>query len=348
MKKFALFATLCLLFSCTSSFESDPVQYHQLINEAELLICDEKFAAAHAVYEQAFQQLEKPFGKDVFNAALCSAYSGNTLVMKEELQLLLNNMADPSKVYTTFVGKHLSVSEWEGMMQNREIDYDSALRAQMQELWERDQLFRPDYDNYDDTINANRKINLAIIRTYTAEQGLPSHFELGYPDQLRKHPHYIVLHHSAQRRSSDKSVLDLEPMLREAVFDGRMDPELAIQYLAFQNDPEKGAFDPYTTLQVSHPLLPDSLAQRRNLPFRTAEELSAIDATRQKWLANSTSDIAQKTAFLEAHKERDFFFSSVNTAVYKLAADVSAEEAVQMYEFLNRVDEMPGNPGGTP
>lgn len=317
--------------ACTNGQQTDVSAYHARINEAELALCEQEYQAAILAYEAAFQLLPKPFGKDVMNAALVCGLQSDRAGLQAHLQTIINNTEDLTYVAQVFVPDYLSAAEWAKLLAQRAPAYDADLLAEMKAINARDQLFRPLYETHDDTINANRLINLGRIQELTASQGYPSHFELGYRRRLIGQGHDIVLHHTAQRRSRDKSVLDLEPLLREAVEAGRFDPEFALVYLNYQQDPQKGSYDTYSSWQFTHAGLPDSLSQRVWYPKWEAAQIEANNAVRRSWHANSIEDIQSKTEFLQ-HTEIPFRFSSVRKSVAKLASDLDPQSALDQYQ----------------
>ncbi|WP_046745424.1 hypothetical protein [Kordia zhangzhouensis] len=219
------------------------------------------------------------------------------------------------------------------LVYKREIKYNQKLRTEFNEIHARDQLFRPMYETHDDTINSIRKINLKRILELTDSDGFPSQVELGYDNYLRQQPHYIILHHTAQRRSYDKTVIDLEPILKSAVKSGRFDPEQAIFYLNFQNDMEKGSFEVYSSWQYKHPILPDSLNNKIWFPKLTKEQISKVNEKRKEWYANSISDIVRKTEFLNK-SDLPFVFTSVRKSIANLHDDFDKETALKQYNGM--------------
>jgi len=200
-------------------------------------------------------------------------------------------------------------------------------------------MFRPMYDTHDDTINANRKINLKRILELADSNGFPSQVELGYSDYLRSQPHDIVLHHTAQRRSYDKTVVDLEPILKTAVQNGRFDPEQAIFYLNYQDDKEKGRFEVYSSWQYKHPLLPDSLNNKVWFPKLDEQQLTIVNDKRKEWYANSITDIITKANFLNK-SGLPFIFTSVRKSIGNLHNDFDKTTALEQYElFTMRMTE---------
>lgn len=330
MKNIIYLLLLTIISSCSENKEYNSEKYFEYINNAELAICDENFEKAIKEYEVAFNAIEKPFGKDVFNAALSSQLIKNYEKRDNYLQQIINNSNELDFVKSVFVSKYMTEKEWKKLVSKRELKYDQKLRTEFNEIQARDQLFRPMYETHDDTINSNRKINLKRILELADTDGFPSQVELGYSEYLRSQPHDIVLHHTAQRRSYDKTVTDLEPILKSAVKNGRFDPEQAIYYLNFQDDQEKGRFEVYSSWQYKHPLLTDSLNSKIWFPKLDEQQTRIANELRNQWYANSLSDITKKTEFLN-NSEFPFIFSSVKKSIAELRDDFDKETALEQY-----------------
>lgn len=332
MKHIFCLILLVISLSCSKTKEYNSEKYFKHINSAELAICNENFEKAVKEYEIAFDAIEKPFGKDVFNSALSSQLTNNVEKRDVHLLQIINNSNELDFVKSVFVSNYMTEQEWNILESKREIKYDQTLRTEFNEIYDRDQLFRPMYETHDDTINSNRKINLKRILEVTDSGGFPSQVELGYSNYLRRQPHDIVLHHTAQRRSYDKTVIDLEPILKSAVVNGRFDPEQAIFYLNFQNDQEKGKFEVYSSWQHQHPLLPDSLNNKVWFPKLSKEQTLMVNAKRKEWFANSISDIKTKGKFL-SESGLPFIFSSVRKSIGNMPNDFDKATALEQYKM---------------
>ncbi|MGS2727153.1 hypothetical protein ACU8DI_11140 [Psychroserpens sp. BH13MA-6] len=307
-------------------------KYHILTNKAEIAICDGDFDGASKYYSLAFKKIKKPFGPDVYNAALSNQLSNNLDERNLNLQLLINNSDDLSLLRSIFVNTYIDENLWNAFIEKRTTEYDSRLRNEFKSIWERDQLFRPMYDTHNDTIQANRKINMNRILAITDSLGFPSHMELGYRKSLRGQNHDVVLVHTSQRRSGDKSTIDLEPILCKAVNEGRFDPEQAISYMHFQNDKDKGNFEVYSTWQYRHHLLPDSLNNKIWLPNLNKEKYESANRIRKKWNADQLDDIAIKSDF-NSKSNIPFIFTSVMTFIENMSTDLTLEEALEQYKM---------------
>jgi hypothetical protein len=87
MKKLLL---LLLFYSSISYGQIDFTRiYHPIINEAELAIVDTNYHEALAFYNEAFANVEKPFAKDYYNAAVCATLIGKMPVAFDFLEKIV-------------------------------------------------------------------------------------------------------------------------------------------------------------------------------------------------------------------------------------------------------------------
>ena len=332
MKKGLLLIFILLQIGCKDRARYNIELYHKMTNQAELSVCNGNYGEASSNYEKAFRSIQKPFGNDVFNAVLVNQLIQKTELRDEYLKLLINNLEDLNGIQEILVGQYISKESFNKLVKGRETDYDVKLRDEFREIEKRDQLFRPMYDTHDDTITANRIININRVLQLTDSIGYPSHIELGYDESLFGQKHDIALIHTAQRRSNDKSVLDLAPLLSKGVKDGRLDPENAIFFISMQNDKEKEAFEVYETWQLQHYLLPDSLNSKIWMRDLDASSIIRANNIRRSWNADSLEDILLKTDFLVKNK-LPFIFTSVRTSVSHMPDYYDLEKALDQYRL---------------
>lgn len=319
-----------LLFACENSGKN-AVEYFDFVNQAELKITQNNFDSAAEYYEEAFDKIDKPFGKDLYNAAIINSIIGDQKSLHDYLQILINNTEELSFIESTLVGPYISQKEWDRVLGQREIRYDKLLRSEMKRINERDQLFRPHYDTHMDTIEKIRKENLNRIFDFTRNKEFPGHQEMGYSRNLKEQPHHIVLYHTTQRRSQDKKVDRIDDLLREAVYGGKLDPEQAISYLRYQNDMGAGPYEIYTVFQVQHPLLPDSLQNKSWEKTYDQSIRKKADSVRNTWLANSMQEMSVKAKYLKS-AEHPFIFSGIHREIYQLPLEMSKKEVMERYE----------------
>lgn len=335
MNNVILFFFQILCIYCYQTPKTDIPRYYELVNQAEHLICSDSVKEAIDIYKLAFKSIDKPFGKDVYNLTLACALIKDNNNVEIYLQKLINNSDDLDFVKSKLVGQYITETLWDKLVSQKRLEYNIELRNEFKAIHNRDQLFRPMYETHDDTIKANEIINLNRINDLTKVYGFPSHQELGYTEYLRGQNHDIVLHHLAQRRSRDKSSVDLEPILRNATKSGRFDPETAIFYMNFQNDIQKGAFEVFSTWQFKHPLLPDSLNNTLWITKLGKAEYDEANRIRKEWNANPLEEITLKAAFL-SRSNLPFIFTCVKHSIANLREDIKKDEAMEQYKIFSR------------
>ena len=338
--RYILLISLILLILQSCSHKEEQLGYFQFVNSAELAICSNNFDGALELYKKAFQIIDKPFGKDLYNAALLSGIQKDSLNFRKYLGKIINNLDDYRHLKQIFMFQYGFLSEdvFQSLLANKVVDYDSVLVKEMAFIRDRDQLFRPMYDTHMDTIEVLRKLNLNRIIELSNATGFPSHRELGYPTFMRHHDHYIVLHHTAQRRSQVKSTYDMLPLLRRAVDEHRIDPEIALQYLSMQNDADKSDIVRFEVRSYRHELLPEGFAEKQFIPKFDHDKIQKADSLRSAWSASSIKDIKKKALYLNS-TSYPFIFSSVQLAVGNLKSDMSKEEILEQMEAIEYFSE---------
>ena len=78
-KLFCSYCAILLLLLAVTSCEHERKEaidyYHNLVNKAELAICEEDFRAALDNYGLAFRKIDRPFAADLYNASLAAQAS---------------------------------------------------------------------------------------------------------------------------------------------------------------------------------------------------------------------------------------------------------------------------------
>jgi len=328
-----VFPLLILIFSlasCNHERKESIENYHRLVNKAELAICEENFREALDHYGLAFRKIDRPFASDLYNASLAAQASEYWAERDQYLQQLINGSADVAMIKATFLASFMTVQEWDILESNRIRDFDQDLREELTAL---SQSTKENSTSENIALKKNphaRNKSLDRLLEIESEIGFPSHKEIGYSENQRKQPHHDVLRHSAMMRMSDKKVKDLEPILRKAVMQGRLDPELAISYMEFQDDKEKGRYENYAISQFRHPLLPDSMNYSKWIPKLNQDERKEINELRIDWLADTVEEIERKTAY-KNNSSWPFLFTSVTKEKTKMSDEYTAEEAAEQY-----------------
>jgi hypothetical protein len=306
-------ALLLSISSCKQAQEINIPRYYELVKDAEMKIVNEKYKDAVNLYQDAFPLIQKPFGKDVFNAALASQLANMPEQRNQYLQIIINNSENAEKTKSVFAGAYLDEKEWNGLIEQKVIDYDPVKRTEFEGIFKKDQLHRPHYDEFDSIIEVNEKSNLQQIISYSEDYGFPSQIKLGYPEDLISQDHHIVLLHVARRRAEDKSVMNLKNMMKSAVNAGRLDPEVALTYLYYQKDESDSAkFLPLSQYWVfKHDVLSDSLNSIVRRDSGNPAEVKAHNEFREKWYATTLTERKEKFHF-KKNTELPFIFSSIS------------------------------------
>jgi len=289
MKHFYIFIIFLSALSCNQAQEINIPRYYELVKDAEMQIVNEKYKDAVNLYQEAFPIIEKPFGKDVFNAALASELADMHEERDQYLQIIINNSENAEKTKSIFVGSYLDEQEWNSLVDQKVIDYDPVKRIEFEGILKKDQLYRPHYDEFDSIIEVNEKANMQQIISYSEAYGFPSQIKLGYPEDLVSQGHHIVLLHVARRRAEDKSVMNLKNMMKSALDAGRLDPEIAITFLYYQKDASDSAkFLPLSQYWAfTHDALPDSINSIVRRDSGILAKVKAHNEFREKWYATT-------------------------------------------------------------
>ncbi len=334
-------ALLLSISSCKQPQEINIPRYFELVKAAEMQIVSEKYKEAVNLYQDAFPLIEKPFGKDVFNAALASQLANMHEQRNQYLQIIINNSENTEKTKSVFVGSYLDEKEWNGLIKQKVIDYDPVKRAEFEGILKKDQLQRPHYNEFDSIIEVNEKANMQQIISYSEAYGFPSQIKLGYPEDLVSQGHHIVLLHVARRRAEDKSVMNLKNMMKSALDAGRLDPEVALTYLYYQKDDSDSAkFLPLSQYWAfTHDALSDSINSIVRRDSGSPAEVQAHNEFREKWYATTLNERKEKFHF-KKNTGLPFIFSSINQNMNTIDFSVLIPEDEIDEEYRNMTKGM--------
>ena len=114
------YSILCLLLilglGCDREVGYDIPRYFSLVHQAEGAICLMSYPDAADQYRKAFTFIDKPFGKDVYNAALANHLAGQTVVRNKYVQVIINNTPEMESGRTKFVPAFISEEEWSDLL----------------------------------------------------------------------------------------------------------------------------------------------------------------------------------------------------------------------------------------
>lgn len=239
-----LFFLVLLLVLCSYSNEveakPDYVKaYHPHINKAERMIMAQDYENALEHYRQAFGAVQHAFARDYYNAAVCAALTSNEKQGINYLEKLVETGASleyleqqevfaplrEHKDWKKFVKKY--PKRRKAFRENTDLD----LRADLDELWARDQFFRQAKGGlrvHGDTIKKIEAENVKMLLAWISQHGYPSEQLVGVADTLEQLPRFSIV---IQRQTIARNGFDFTPVLTKAVHEGKLDPHAAAYLL---------------------------------------------------------------------------------------------------------------------
>ena len=247
MKKVTIY--FIILLSCSRLYAQLPdslANYYQLVNKAELNIVDSNYSKAFQNYEEAFTYKKAPFGKDIYNEAICAVLLDNykkTYVNFKHLLAYGYEMDSLRKkeVLVDFFSSELGMKLKKDNEQ-KVLLYDIGLRKKYDSLFFADQYFRlkeGSYDIYGDTIKKIDIANVAIIQKLIKDHGFPSQYQVGLYSGFSYFSIQLMIIHNCVG-SHGGQFFDFTDILYSAVHKGKLDARVAL-YLFTRS--RKG--DPY-------------------------------------------------------------------------------------------------------
>lgn len=135
-------------------------------------------------------------------------------------------------------------NRWKNFLEkNKDQDnIDFELRAKMDSIADRDQLFRNksgSYQLYGDTIKVIDSLNMAYLFELVSSDKLPGESQIGVQNFYGNQRYDIVLVHYAQSTSIDIDKYKITPLIVNAVLQGKILPNKACRWIESQG----GAFN---------------------------------------------------------------------------------------------------------
>jgi hypothetical protein len=238
---------LLLVFSTAGSAlaKADYVKaYHPHINKAESLIMAQDYAGALELYQKAFAAVSQPFARDYYNAAVCAALTKKEKQGVNYLEKLVETGVSleylEAQEALTPLREHKSWKKFEKKYPKRRKEFREKtnldLRADLDELWARDQFFRQAKGGlkvHGDTIRKIEADNVKKLLAWISEHGYPGERLIGVADTLEQLPRFSIV---IQRQTVARNGFDFTPILTKAVQEGKLDPHAA----AFLIDQQQG------------------------------------------------------------------------------------------------------------
>ncbi|MBF9255233.1 hypothetical protein I2I11_18190 [Pontibacter sp. 172403-2] len=234
---------LILLNAAPAAAAPDYVtDYYPVINEAELSIIEQDYAAALNAYQYAFAAVPSPFARDYYNAAICALLLQNEKQTYEYLEKLvekgvsLEYLAQQPLLDSLAGTRHWK--KFRRKYKKRRRAYEEHvkpdLRANLDELYARDQYFRQAEGGlrvYGDTIRKIEAANVQLLLDWVEQYGYPGEDLIGVADTLEQLPRFTIV---IQRQTKARKGYDFSPILRDAVHHGQLAPQAAAYLLEQQ------------------------------------------------------------------------------------------------------------------
>ncbi len=280
--------------------------YYDSINQAELSVVELNFQRAYGIYRHAFSAFEKRHLNDLHNATLCAILVGEHVQAKEWIMEMITKGVDINTLNTHYFNK-LPEPFWEEIRQSNNFlqsvylsRIDSSYIAILDTLREREQsylIYRKPKESYDSLLYEHAK----VLHTLITERGVPPvpiygrflfpidvllhHF--GLRNQLKYPMENNIDLHAEPYKSMEYSRYDLEPILREAVFNGDLAPQFLASAMAHSERD--------STRQLGVFSLTVDLGSKTITSESTSEEnLKQIDEYRLSLGLESARDAAKK------------------------------------------------------
>ncbi|MDX5418494.1 MAG: hypothetical protein LPK09_04700 [Hymenobacteraceae bacterium] len=209
--------------------------YHPHINKAESFIMAQDYKGALESYQQAFGAVPHAFARDYYNAAVCATLTENQKQAIDYLEKLVDTGLSleyleqqealaplrEHKVWKKFVKKY--PKRRKEFREKTNID----LRADLDELWARDQYFRQAKGGlkaHGDTLRKIEAQNVKMLLAWISKYGYPGEKLIGIPDTLEQLPRFSIV---IQRQTTARNGFDFTTVLTQAVHEGKLDPHAA-------------------------------------------------------------------------------------------------------------------------
>ncbi|WP_377487353.1 hypothetical protein [Pontibacter toksunensis] len=237
---------MLFLHACSTSKVPEQVEvpdytkvYHPVINQAELKIVEENYAEALTAYKEAFAAVPSPFARDYYNAAVSAVRLKDEEQAFEYLEkLVLKGVSLPYLERQEAFDSLERTREWKKFVkrypkqrEKYEQGINAPLRADLDELYARDQYFRQAEGGlrvHGDTIRKIEADNITNLLNWINDYGYPGEALIGVADTLEELPRFSIV---IQRQTAARKGYDFKSILAKAVKEGRMAPQPAAYLL---------------------------------------------------------------------------------------------------------------------
>lgn len=241
MKKNVTLTITILLFGIQIIIAQNYLSYFETINKAEIANLDKDLLKSDSLYQIAFKLVEKPFKEDYLLASINSEKLNNNPKTYEYLKSGISVGLTKKRIKKQ-LSKFKKSNEWKSLKKEYESirerylkTLNLTLRKELIKMVDKDQAVRhPIFGSWKkmkkaDNYNHNRL--LEIIKENNGKW--PGRFTIGDGNENGKYAFgevTIMLHHF-----SKEQVLNLKPILVDAILTGELSPYNAVYPLDYTN-----------------------------------------------------------------------------------------------------------------
>ncbi|MBL4587002.1 MAG: hypothetical protein JKX84_08110 [Flavobacteriales bacterium] len=235
-----IYTALAVFFSATASAQMNDslLHYYEYVNKAEMQIVDSNYQQAIALYETGFSFKKHPFGRDMYNHAVCAVLTKEYSKVHSDLKHLIAKgyPLDSLQARSTFNDFFLSKNGKELVKYAKDyLPQDNVgLREMYDSMFVLDQFYRKkhgSYAVYGDTIEKIDNANVDLVRALIDEHGFPSQNLIGvYPSFDYKAFGIMVIHNQFGNRFGQ--YFNYTEILYNGIYSGILDVRTAIQLLS--------------------------------------------------------------------------------------------------------------------
>ena len=181
MKKTIILVIVCIFIN--SNIYSNYVEYFKVIIKAQDLILDNNLDSALYFYKKAFSIVNKPFPKDLSNAAIVAYKLDSTELMKKYVRLAIINASDTRLYKIKFRNKIKSHNYWKSikkqLSEKYEIRKKDSLYNVLNEMFQNDQKARNSLFNKKNKMYYVDSINRIKISKILSNNKFPGYITVG-------------------------------------------------------------------------------------------------------------------------------------------------------------------------
>lgn len=300
---------IILILAANHCFAQNYIDYHKVINSAELQIVECDFQRSLNYYQKAFELVDRPFAKDLYNASLCATklkYDSIAYVfIRKQLQKGIPRKFFHSKAFKSFRKSQCwqTIKEEEkALLETSKRHVNETLLSELEELERLDQKIRKRKYGYpmSDTIRKVDSLNMIRLVSLISEHGYPGENRIGVSNPVNSFdkPQNVVLRHFFQGQTLKEAQENaLGDMLSAALRNGEISP---VQYAIWEDLR-------YLTIHKKHKYgIPAVVLQNKKYRRNNLKNISEISENRKKVGLGTYDEYISKIIFQE--KQNEFYF----------------------------------------